>query len=324
MSRQRIVQPERQFRYTFGREHPPVATVRPGEIFEVETEDAANGEVRSTRDLPSRIIRYPYVNPQTGPILVEGAEPGDTLVVEILDIRPGRDYAWSWFAPFFGGLTGTTFTRTLQPALEERTYIFPLRDGAFQFNETIRIPWQPFYGTIGTAPFIEAVHTLTPGNHGGNMDCREVCPGNLVLLPVRVPGALLFVGDCHGNQGEGELCGTALEISSIGTLRVQLQKGYAIEWPRIVSRDRLMVVGSARPMEDAARIAYYELVQWLARDYGFDALDAYQLLTQVGELCVGNMVDTTYSLVAKISRHYLPPPRRRTLWASETVAGGAE
>lgn len=137
------------------------------------------------------------------------------------------------------------------------------------------------------------------------MDVPDVKPDNIIHLPVYNEGALFYTGDCHGNQGEGELCGVALEIPCKATLRFDLIKSKNIAWPRIESPKEIMVVGSARPMEDAARIAYTELVIWLAEDYGFDHWSAYELLTQVGRLYVGNMVDTNYSLVAKISKKYL-------------------
>jgi acetamidase/formamidase len=135
------------------------------------------------------------------------------------------------------------------------------------------------------------------------MDVPDVKPGNTVYLPVRVPGALFFTGDCHAGQGQGELCGVALEITARVTLTFDLIKQRPIAWPRIESSDELMTVGSARPMEDAARIAYTELIEWMI-ELGWDRLEAYEALTQIGDLYVGNMVDTYYSLVAKIRKEY--------------------
>jgi amidase len=146
----------------------------------------------------------------------------------------------------------------------------------------------------------------TPGPHGGNIDVPELTIGCALHLPVRVPGALFYVGDAHAAQGQGELGGPALEIAAVGTFRFELIKGQAIGWPRIESNEAIMTVGSARPMEDAARIAYHELVGWLIADYGFERLDAYQLLTQVGGLCVAQMVNAAYTLVASCPRRYLP------------------
>lgn len=135
------------------------------------------------------------------------------------------------------------------------------------------------------------------------MDVPDVKPGNTIYLPVRVPGGLFFTGDCHAGQGQGELCGVALEITAKVTLTFDLIKQKPIAWPRIESADEYMVVGSARPMEDAARIAYTELVEWLV-ELGWDRWEAYEALTQIGDCYVGNMVDTYYSLVAKIRKEY--------------------
>jgi acetamidase/formamidase len=158
---------------------------------------------------------------------------------------------------------------------------------------------------MGTAPAIESISSLSPGDHGGNMDVPDVTEGNTLYFPVHHAGALFYVGDAHAAQGQGELCGVALEISAKGRFRFDVIKNQPIVWPRIESPNELMSVGSARPMEDAARIAYHDLIAWIVRDYNFDPLDAYQLLTQLGKCYVGNMVDTTYSLVAKVSKEFL-------------------
>lgn len=136
------------------------------------------------------------------------------------------------------------------------------------------------------------------------MDVPDVKPGNKVYLPVKTEGAYFFTGDCHAGQGDGELCGVALEISSKVKIKFELIKNKEIKWPRIVSDTEYMVVGSARPMEDAARIAYAELIDWMVDEMGWEKLEAYQALTQIGKLYVGNMVDTYYSLVAKIEKKY--------------------
>ena len=300
----REIRQEGSYHYVFSPYPDPIATVAPGETVAIHTEDAFEGRIATEEDLPSKVLGS-YLNPQTGPIYVEGAEPGDTLAVKIESIEPARDWAVSVFVPYFGGLTATQATRLLHDPLPERIYFYELRDGVFRHGDRISVPLRPFLGTIGTAPELEAISALTPHNHGGNMDCRDTCPGNTVYLPVRTPGALFYTGDAHGSQGDGELCGVALEISARSVLTFDLIKGQAIEWPRIESPEKLMTVGSARPMEDAARIAYTELIDWVAADYGYERLDAYQLLTQLGEMYVGNMVDTNYSLVAGVAKEHL-------------------
>lgn len=295
-----------QHSFVFSPYTEAIARVAPGDVVDILTDDAFSSLVQTESDLPSKVLNFPFVNPQTGPIWVEGAEKGDTLVVEILEIEPTRDFAASAHIPYFGGLTGTTATALLNEPLPERVFIYPLRDGHVELPRGIRIPYAPFLGTIATAPEIEAISTLTPGTFGGNMDVADCCPGNTVRLPVNVPGALFYTGDAHAAQGDGELCGVACEITARVRLRFGLEKGRTIAWPRIESATELMTVGSARPLEDAARIAWVELIGWLVADHGFDKWEAYQLLTQAGTMRVGNMVDPQYSMVAKIAKGYLP------------------
>ena len=302
----RQINPVQPYPYAMGRYLEPIATVQPGERVEIFTEDAFEGRLTSPDQKPSEILGQ-YLNPQTGPILVEGAEPGDTLVVHIHDIELTRDFAVSCLVPEFGGLTSTVLSPTLQDPLPEQVWIYRRQpDGTFSYDPSkFSVEPHPFMGTMGTAPDLEMLSALTPFNHGGNMDVPDVRSGNAVHLPVRVPGAYFFTGDCHAAQGEGEACGVALEISGKITLSFELRKNAPISWPRIVSPDELMTVGSARPMEDAAKIAYKELILWLESEYGYGRWDAYQLVTQAGKLYVGNMVDTYYSLVAKIDRRFV-------------------
>ncbi|WP_242848330.1 acetamidase/formamidase family protein [Sulfobacillus thermosulfidooxidans] len=301
----REIYPVAPYPYTFGRYHEPIARVKLNEMVVLYTEDCFEGRVQSEDDLPS-VVAGKYLNPQTGPIYIEGAEPGDQLVVHIHDITLTRDWAVSAQIPFFGGLTATTLTATLQEPLPEKVWIYRKQaDGRFAYSDRFSIAPAPFMGTIGTAPDLEALSALTPFMHGGNMDVPDVKAGNTVYLPVNVPGAYFSTGDCHVAQGEGEACGVALEISGKITLSFDLIKNRPINWPRIESPKEIMTVGSARPMEDAARIAYSELVKWLIQDFGFDKWDAYQLVSQAGKLYVGNMVDTYYSLVAKLSKEFL-------------------
>ncbi|HET7480051.1 MAG TPA: acetamidase/formamidase family protein [Rubrobacteraceae bacterium] len=298
------------YSYVFNPYREAVARVKPGERVTIHTNDAFESRIQSEDDLPGKALATAkFLNPQTGPIYVEGAEPGDTLAVRIESIEPTRDFAVSAMIPYFGGLTSTTMTRTLQEPLPEKVWVWDLIEGGSKLRNDdlgVTLDWDPFMGTLAVAPDLEAISALAPGPFGGNMDVPDVRPGNTVYLPVWNEGALFYTGDCHARQGQGELCGVALEITSKVTVVFDVIKGKAIEWPRIESEHRIMVVGSARPMEDAARIANTELVLWLEEEHGFDRWDAYQLLTQAGGLYVGNMVDTTYSLVATIEKKYLP------------------
>lgn len=295
-----------EYAYVFTADLPPVARVAPGELVDIFTEDAFESRVQGPEDLPTQVLNWPYLNPQTGPIHVEGAEPGDTLAVTIHEIEPMRDFAVSALIPEFGGLVGTGATALLNEPLDEQVFIYPVGGGTVSLPRGIEIPYAPFVGTIATAPEIEAISTLTPGPFGGNMDVPDTGPGATVHLPVKVPGAMFFTGDAHAAQGDGELCGVACEITARVRVSFEVIKGQEIAWPRIVTAEELMTVGSARPLEDAARIAWRELIRWLVADYGFGTEAAYQLLTQAGRMRLGNMVDPQYSMVARIERALLP------------------
>ncbi len=306
---QHIRPDERHLPYVIGPYQEPIATVKPGETFRISTLDAFADRIDSPNVDLAKVIQVPYVNPCTGPIYVAGAEPGDTLVVRIDDIQISRDYAVSAIIPEFGGVCGTALTRVLNAPLEQRVMLHQITSEGIIHDPSLAIPPIPieaFYGTMGTSPAVEAISTLSAGFHGGNLDAADLCPGNTVYLPVQVPGALLFVGDGHAAQGDGEICGVAAEVPTVGTLTVDVVKGRVTPTPRVESDEFIMSVGSARPLEDATRIAFYDLVTWIEADYGIDRLAAYQLASQVARVRLANVVDILYSIVAKFPKRYLP------------------
>ncbi|MCW2607337.1 MAG: Acetamidase/Formamidase family protein [Frankiales bacterium] len=308
--------PPDQYAWTFGGA-APVMRIRPWTVLELWTEDCFGGRVRSTDDLVSVVCEFPFLNPQTGPFHVEGAEPGDTLAVHFVSIEPSRDWAASSTVPLFGALTGTHLTPTLQPPLPERVWIWQLdraartcRFAALDGDFTVDLPMDPMHGTVGVAPAnLEALSALTPAAHGGNLDTPEMRVGTTCYLGVNVEGALFSLGDGHARQGEGETCGVAVECAMDTVVIVDLVKGRPTPWPRIESDTHVMSTGSARPLEDAYRIAQHDLVTWLADDHGLSHLDAYQLVTQAVESPLANVVDTNYTSVAKIRKEWLPPRR---------------
>ena len=295
--------------YVIGPYKNPVANVKSGEIFQIQTLDAFGNKVDSSTSDITKLIQMPFVNPLVGPIYIEGAQKGDSLAVTIISIETSRDYGVSAIIPEFGGLCATPLTRTLNEPLPPKVMIHPIKDNSITFSTDLNIPpipYEPFYGTIGTSPELEAISSLSPGSHGGNMDAADICPGNTIILPVNVEGGFLYIGDGHAAQGDAEICGVATEIPTTGTLKVDLVKQLSLTNPRVESDEFIMTIGSARPMEDAARIAFYELIMWLESDYGIEKLVAYQLCSQVARVRLANMVDTLYSVVAKFPKKYLP------------------
>lgn len=302
-----------QYAYTFGGVDP-VARITPGTAMRLWSEDAFNNALQSVDDLSSEKVDLRYVNPQTGPFFVEGAEPGDTLAIHIVDLTPARDWAASATIPFFGGLTSTDRTALLQDPLPDTTWIYQLdRDrGMLGFEArfgdfTVELPLEPMLGTIGVAPPSDEVRSsLVPERFGGNMDSPEVRAGTTVFLGVNVEGALFSLGDGHYRQGEGEACGTAVEGAMDSTIIVELIKGSAPAWPRLETDDHWMAVGSSRPMEDSWRIAQVELVRWFEDLFDLHHMDAYQLLSQITQVPIANVVDANYSVVVKAAKSLLP------------------
>ncbi len=306
---QTIAADPEKWSFVLGPYEEPVARVRPGETFAVETADAFCNRVVSADQDITKVLTMPYGNPVTGPIYIEGAEKGDTLALTIHSIEATRDYGVSCIYPESGGLCGTSYTRMLNDPLPARLMLHPIRNGEITFSEELDIPplpYAPLYGTIGTSPEQGAISSIWPGPHGGNMDVPDVCPGNTLYLPVYVEGAFLFVGDGHAAQGDAEICGSGIEIPTKGTITANLIKGQAIATPRVESPEHIMAIGNARPLEDATRIAFVELVLWLEAEYGIERLVAYQLCSAVAQVRVGNMVDPLYSVAAKFPKRYLP------------------
>jgi acetamidase/formamidase len=296
-----------QLRYTFGGGEP-LLRVRPGTVVELTTEDCFGGRVRTVDDLPSEVCESARLNPVTGPVHVEGAEPGDLLAVHFIDIRPRRDWAVSATFPHFGALTTTDETAMLHPPLDEVVWLYDvdvargvIRYRARRGQYEVELPLDPMHGTVGVAPAEgEVLRTITPSAHGGNMDTPELRAGTTLYLPVHVDGAQLAIGDGHCRQGEGELAGTAVEAAMETTVIVDVVKGAAPQWPRLETDGHLMSTGSVRPLDDAYRISQHDLVTWTGELLDLDPLDALQLVGQAGLAPVGNMVAPNFTMVAKL------------------------
>lgn len=251
---------------------------------------------------------------EVGPIAIEGSEPGDTLVVEILKVRPNRDTAVSTQGGTFGALVPDRGTAMLNEPFPRGRYIWRLDRAALTGTldvprsriKTVTAPLKPMLGRVAVAPEgDEAFGGLWPGPFGGNMDVADVREGTTVYLPVFHPGALFYFGDGHALQGDGEVCGSGLETAMDVAFRFRLIKKKAIAWPRLEDAEHIMVAGSARPLSDALRIAFVELINWLVSDFGFEKADAYQLVSQLATVRVAQMVDPLYTVVAKFPKKYL-------------------
>jgi amidase len=290
---------------------PPVATLHPGDILDTHTLDCFAGALKKPGDTLSMVKMD---NPLSGPFYVEGAEPGDTLVVRFLDLTVDGDQGVGTYSPGFGALSTSTYTPMLNPDLPERIWYYPIDHAsntatfkAADSNFTTKIPLHPFMGCVGDAPADgEARSSIVPAEFGGNMDSPEASAGNTLYLPVSVKGALLYLGDGHAAMGDGEVAGSAIEVPMHVRVQVDVIKGKKIAWPRFENDDYLMAAGIYRPLEDAARIAYTELVKWIHDDYGLSELDTYELLSKVAEVRVSELVDPNYVVIAKINKKYLP------------------
>ncbi|MFC1939472.1 acetamidase/formamidase family protein [Chloroflexota bacterium] len=306
--------------FTYG-PNDPALIIHDGDTVVTTTRDARGLDeklepIPETQKQNSDITSLRQSNPLVGPIYVEEIKRRDTLAVTIKTIRLNRDSAWSGIAPNLGALTRagpgkTTFLNEPLPAkrfewrlnLERNEGILELENSEMK---RIAIPLHPFIGSIGIAPRYGRVEpSNTPGEYGGNMDCVETKEGTTIYFPVWVDGAYLAFGDVHAAQGDGELCGSALETTAEVTIQLDIIKNRKLEWPHMQDDKYLMTTGSGRPLIDCVRVAYIELVKWLVDEHGYDKWDAYQMVSQVGTMRIGNIVNPNYTVVAKFPKEYL-------------------
>lgn len=287
---QRITR-EKARKFAFDWRDEPLLRVACGESFEVETDDASSGYFKSEQDKAIPALRPgfdrspPLTNPIGGPIWLEGAERGDTVVLTIEEILV-EEYSWIAIGPRRGPLGEST--RWPELSGEYTTKIFrhtpgpsgSRRDGTLHFSERISWPITPFVGTLGVAPDREALTSLDgQGEWGGNLDIRDVAPGNRVFLPVYHPGALFYLGDVHASQGDTEFTGTAAETRSTVRLHLDLIKGKRTPWIRIEKPASIVAIHATRPLEAAVEAATVQLIDWLITDFGFSPTDAYCLVS---------------------------------------------
>ena len=251
-------------------------------------------------------------NPQTGPFFVDGAEPGDTLALHLDRLVPNRPLGFT-SAALAPNVVEPEYAREL-PERSLAEWRVDVNAGTATLIKpktvlgALTVPLAPMLGCFGVAPGRgQAISTATSAEHGGNMDYRGFVAGVTVYFPVFVPGALIFVGDGHATQGDGEIVGTGIEISFEVQFTVQLIKGKRIGWPRGENETYIFTVGNARPLDQALQHATTEMMRWLKSDYGLDGTAASLLLGQTVEYDLGNVFDPAYTMVCKVAKKYLPP-----------------
>jgi amidase len=293
----------------------PVLRLKSGDILDTNTLDCFGNGLKKPGDTLSMATGD---NPLAGPFYVEGAEPGDTLAVKILDLQVDGDMGVGAFAPGFGAINETNYTPMLHAPLPERVWFYPIDHAAntatfkaLDSDFSVKIPLHPFFGCIGVAPANgEARTSVVPAEFGGNMDSPEASVGNTVYFPVNVKGGLLYLGDGHAAMGDGEIAGTAIEVPLKARVQLSVIKGRTISWPQFENDEAIMTVGAYRPVDDAVRIAFTELVHWIHKDYGLSELDAYELLSKVAKIHLNEMVDPNYVVVASVEKKYLPAKKQ--------------
>jgi acetamidase/formamidase len=310
-------------KYAFDWEDEPLLRVQPGKTFEVETYDAGTGYFKSPSDLAVPALRPgfdrspPLANPIAGPVWLEGAEPGDTLVILLEEILVD-DHSWTAVGPSRGPLGESTRWPELSGRYTTKVFRHTsgpsgtMRDGTLHFSERIAWPITPFIGTLGVAPDREVTTSMDgQGPWGGNLDIRDVAPGNRILLPVFHAGARFYLGDVHASQGDTEFTGTAAETCATVRLRLDLVKGRRVPWMRIEKPEALIAVFAARPLEVAVESATVLLMDWLISEHGFSPTDAYCLVTtcpdfriNVYQMC--KLGKLSFVAGAELARRHLP------------------
>jgi len=255
--------------WAFGPDLEPVLEVDPGAIVRIETNDCFSGQIRSEDDLVTE-IDFERVNSATGPIAVRGAEPGDSLVVELLDVSP-IEWGVATLIPGYGQL--------IDKVQAPLTRLFKVEDGWIEMNERVRFPARPMVGVVGVATDSETLTTGLAGRHGGNLDNHLHGPGAKIYFPVRQPGGMFAVGDMHASMGDGEICFTGIEIAGEVTVRFDVLKGKQGAWPVTELEDRWMPHATADEFPEALELVSEEAARMLVDEWGFTLEDAFIFLS---------------------------------------------
>jgi amidase len=255
--------------WSFGPDLEPVLEVEPGATVTFETNDCFTGQIQSEDDLVTS-IDLTRVNSATGPVAVKGAEPGDSLIVEILDVRP-VETGFATLIPGFGQL--------IDEVQAPLTRLFDVRDGWIQQTDKIRFPMRPMVGVVGVATDGDTLSTGLAGRHGGNLDDHLHGKGARIFFPVRRPGGMFAVGDMHASMGDGEICFTGVEIAGEVDVRFDLLRGKQATWPVTELADRWIPHATADDYDDALKQCAREAARLLVDEHRFSIEDAFVFLS---------------------------------------------
>src|SRR5580692_4519822 len=297
----------------FDADAKPVLTVKAGEVVTIDTicgipemleqlGAATDDPIREMKEMYSKVKeRGPGPHFLTGPVAIEGAMPGDVLQVEILEIRLRSPYGWMMIEPGLGALPEEF------PYLRKKLVPLNEKDKVAEFARGIRIPIRPFFGNLGVAPPSGRLDSAPPGYHAGNMDNKWLVAGSKLYIPVQAPGALFAVGDGHAAEGDGEVCLTAIETNLTGVFRLTVRKDMKLRWPRAETPTHIITMGLHESLDEAARRATREMVDYLTTARGLSRDDAYMLTSAAVDLHVTQVVDGVKGVHAMLPKSIFRP-----------------
>ena len=289
------------FVYKMSAENKPVLTVKAGETIVIETQDGFGGPIKRDED-PFPVIDLERVNQTTGPIYVEGAQPGDTLVVDVKRITLPKQGVTTIF-PGFGALQ--------DEFNQQWKKVCHIRSGKVIFPKGIKLPVHPVIGTMGVAPAEGAVGNLYPGPHGGNLDINDITTGARVYFPVFVPGALFSLGDGKAVMGDGETNGVGIEIAMKVTVTLDLIRGKLLLRPRLENASHFMTIASAKTLEEASKIALKDMLDLLTQETNLSREEAYALLGAIADIKIANVVDPEVTVRVAVPKYVFRQAKRK-------------
>jgi amidase len=273
--------PRNQIFYAFSSSLSPVARVRQGEEFILETNDCFEGQIKKVTDLANK-LDWDHINPATGPIYIEGVKPGDILKIDILEIKVAEQSV----------VTATPSQGVIGDLVKEaETLLLPLTRDYLTFNGHLKIPIRPMIGVIGVAPASGNIPNGVPDRHGGNMDCNQICQGSRLYLTAQVPGALLGCGDLHAVMGDGEIISTGAETDGEVKMRAQVIDLDGLPTPFLETSDSVSAISSAKSVDDAASQATHAMADFIVKLVGLPINEAGMLMSLVGQLKICQVVD---------------------------------